>query len=443
MTSTENSHTLQPDRRPIPPPPCWRPDEKGGPFGSGVLRECDGGLGLALWLGLRRVWTWCEAAPRRRRKLGTADTADRRDHWQSAKSAAPELSPPLCTLELLARTPGDVSPAQLSGACDAIHRWADDQGLLDTAVHFAEAAARAWPESAERACSAGRICRRAALPQRSAAWFFRAYPLALANGDREQAVRALLGYGALMKDLGRLSEARILFRRAARRAARTGRRRQAAEAYHDLMALSAEGGDLQEVQAYAGRALDLYPLHSPRLPYLAHDFAFVLMRRRLYTVAYPLLEAFLRVVPGRNLLPGLGTFAWAAAGCGLPNRFEDAERRVLQILAEDEEYAAAACLHLAEGARLLQRWPRAASHARAALAAAQRRQDAALEREAHELSAAIATRVRVPPADEGLGPEIHAIIRQFRVRLRKVAPPQPAETRGQAPHAPPARSAAG
>lgn len=422
MSPTEKPCT----RRPIPPPPYWRLDEHGGPFGSAVLRECNGALGLVLWLGLRRVWTWCEAAPHRRRKIGKAASAESRDGWDAAKSAAPELSSPLSTLELLGQAPGDISPVQLSEACDEIHRWAEYHGLLSTAVHFAEAAARAWPENTERANSAGRICRRAGLSQRSAGWFFRAYPLALRNKDREQAIRALLGYGALMKDLGRLPEARSLFRRAARRAARTGRRRQAAEAYHDLMALSAEDGKLHEVEAYASRALDLYPLHGSRLPYLAHDFAFVLMRRRLYAVAYPLLEAFLRVVPSRNLLPGLSTFAWAAAGCNLPNRFDDAERRVLQLLADHEDCAAAAYLHLAEGARLLERWTKAENYARTALAEAQRRQDAALEREAHALNAAIASRMRVPPAAEQLGADVHAIIRQFRVRLRKVPLPKPA-----------------
>jgi hypothetical protein len=146
------------------------------------------------------------------------------------------------------------SAAEVGSACQTVSQWAEANDRKETQVHFAELAARADPENPALANAAGRVCREAGLYDR---------------------------------------------------AELTGRRRLAAEAHHDLLTLAAERVNLAEVFEHAAATIELYPLNRPRMPYLAHDFAFVLIRNRLYSIALPLFESFLKVIPPHDLLPGL------------------------------------------------------------------------------------------------------------------------------------------
>ena len=263
---------------------------------------------------------------------------------------------------------------------------------------------------------------------RASVWFERGFRLAVQQGNRSESVRALLGQGALMQECGRLDEAQRWFIRAARRAARTGRKKRAAEARHDLMALAAERGDFPAMVEHARVAVELYPLRHQRLPYLAHDFAFALLRQGSYPLALALLKAFVRVVPRRHSLPGLASFAWAAAGRGALPRYADAERRALQQIAVDDQQAAASLVILAEAACAARHWERAERHAIAAVEAAQRLNQQRYERDAHALIEAIRQRTSILPAPsdaqvpEALQDEVQALVRHLLVRVRRWKP---------------------
>jgi tetratricopeptide (TPR) repeat protein len=401
-------------------------DAHGRPEGWPVLDDVDGALGLTLWRALRAVWTWVDTLPERRGGLSQEPTREVRERFAYAVVEAPELTSALGTFVLLTSHADMVDPGQLAQACRAVYEWAENRSLVETAIHFAEAAARV-SDKPEAANIAGRMCRRGALDERSAAWFARAFRLAVREREKGETLRALLGYGALLRDLGRYDEARAMFERAARRAARTGRLRQAAEAHHDLLAIAAELGSYSDAERHARLAGKLYPVHHARFPYLVHDFAFVLVRQQSYTAALALLEDLLRVEwrPSEWLLVW-STTTWAAAGSARVHFHDRAEHEVLQLIGMHEEYASAAYIHLAEGARHLGRWERAERYVTAAGDAARRRKDAALEQEARALQGVIAAREPAPREKEPQSADrTQMLARWLANRLRRWRAPKP------------------
>lgn len=409
----------------IPPAPVWRVERNGGPFGTSVVSEVEEPLSYVLWLSLRFVSVWAGCPPERRWRLGQRSKPARIERWVSAAQQAPELSVALDCFAKLIRRPSSVTDSEVAAQCEAVHLWADDRGYKETALHFAEAAAFADPEEPRFANIAGAACRRAGFMNRAAIWINRARSLAV--GNPTQRIRSLLAMGALMKETGRYPEAEKAFLRAAKAATRKNRRRQAAEAHHDLLLLTAEQGRLDEAEQHAVLATDLYPLKHSRLPYLAHDLAFALVRHGYYSNALPLLEAFVRSIPQSQLLPGLSTLAWAAAGNGLVHRFTEVEQRVLEIADPEHEYAPASFIHLAEGAWLLGLWERAEHHARTAVEAAAIRQDPTLVEEARTLVATI--RRRDPPAQSPapVSRQLTTLSRHLTARLRRWKTRQPLE----------------
>ncbi|HEU4559857.1 MAG TPA: hypothetical protein VFS20_18555 [Longimicrobium sp.] len=387
-----------------------------------VLTNLEGALGLVLWRAVRDVLLWAEAAPESRATLFEPMTQDVRDRYAVARTEAPELSGALGTFALMQSAPSVADPAHVASACHQVYRWADKRSLMGVAVHFAEAAALAEPDRAAWAVDAGWICRRANegdMLARSAAWYQRAFSLAVRTKHRRDSIRSLTGYGALMKDLGDVEEARTAYLRAARRAARTGRKRHAAVAHHYLFALAAESGTFAEALEHAGRALTLYPLHDVRVPALAHDWAFLLVRNHVHRHGLALL---LRTSPlmeqPAELLLVFSTTARAAGGARRPERFGNAERAVLEMVGLYPEYAAASFVNLAEGARALGEWGRAEAYLRTALDVARQRKDAEPERVARELLQAVERRETPPPAT-GPDDETAALTRRFAARLTR------------------------
>lgn len=167
--------------------------------------------------------------------------------------------------KLLARDQ-TVNESEIADACARVAEWADDNWKAATAFQFAELAAKAQPSNPQRALYAGRVCRGMGFFDRANVWFERGFRLAVQQGNRSEIVRALLGQGALMQECGELDEAQRWFIKAAR----TGRKKRAAEVRHDLMALAAERGDFITTVQHARAAVDLYPLRHHRLPFLAH-----------------------------------------------------------------------------------------------------------------------------------------------------------------------------
>lgn len=405
----------------ITPAPPWRLEMEDGPGGIDVLRDVDGEPGVTLWRALRDVHLWATTPAEQRTGAfpGPAVTAWVRERHQLAAAAAPEIAPELETLVRVAATPHLVDVAHLAAALWRVATWAEGRSSIATAAHFAEAAAHLDPLSPGPANDAARLCRRAGLPGRSAAWYERGYRLAVRVRSRRETLRALLGFGGLLHALGSHEDARPFFVRAARRAARTGRLRQAAEAHHDLLLLCAELGRYPEAEEHARRALALYPQAHPRVPHLVHDFAFLLVRQRHHVQALALLEQLARRMERpEDLALVWGSLAWAAAGAGSRERFHEAEERTVQLLgAAHLEHAPGALLHLAEGARAVWEWERAGAHARAAADLAVTRQDAALQREAGELLELIDERRPPEPLEPVAGAAAEVLARRLARRL--------------------------
>jgi hypothetical protein len=168
-----------------------------------------------------------------------------------ATQEVPELKGAFETFAALRESPAEIAPARVGSACRAVAAWAEERSLITVAAHFAEAAAYADPEGLECANDAGRLCRRAALNERAALWFDRAFYAARRLKRRREMIRALLGYGSLAKNVGRMDAALDAYERAARLARRTRRRKQAAEAYHDLLAITAEIGPFEHAEMHA------------------------------------------------------------------------------------------------------------------------------------------------------------------------------------------------
>jgi hypothetical protein len=163
---SESPAGASPRRRlsPVPPMPSARQPE----LILAELRDEDGAYGF--WRILTDITLWCSA--------GTED----RDQLFSEQDV-PALSLPL-ELQLAESAfrelwnPGDPSRAELAAACAAVWEWAESLGYAEVALQFAEAAARLDPETASRASTAGRLCRRKSERVRGTMWFRRAVRLA-------------------------------------------------------------------------------------------------------------------------------------------------------------------------------------------------------------------------------------------------------------------------
>jgi tetratricopeptide (TPR) repeat protein len=348
---------------------------------------------------------------------------------------APQLIEPFGTFAFLLRAPGKIESARLAEACHYVHTWAEGHSLLVTGVHFAEAAATVAPDDSAYANDAGWMCFRAGFYERAETWYNRGYGLAVRvrhqnlTVSRDQSIRALLRLGILKQSLGKHDAAKELFDRAARRAERTGRRPLAAKASHDLMSYMADLGTYEEAERYASQALDLYALDVPRVPVLAHDYGFLLVRFSQYLHAVPLLQ----LAVARIQFPEIQTLAWgtlarAAAGAGRRELFEEARSKALSLVGLHQDFAPAVFVNLGEGARTLKEWDKAETYAALAVEAARERQQPLAEHVALGLLDEIAARQLETPDESPVNAErVQLLTRRFLARLRKWKTPDSLE----------------
>jgi tetratricopeptide (TPR) repeat protein len=393
----------------IPPPPL--PLDR-----LPVLKQVESAAGLVLWRALMDVSLW-SAAPAERRSLFHPPNAHVRERLAYARAETSELAPAIGTFALLLQAPELVDATQVADACAFVHEWADARGLVLTALLFAEAAARAEPDNPVRANLAARSARRALEFDRAGTWHLRAYKLAVRAHDDREKVWALLGYGSTMKTMGQSAEARRFFHRGARAAKGTGRRKESALAHHNLADIAVEAGKYRLAEMHANAALSLYPHDHPRIPALAHDFAFALLRQHHYSAALYLLERVVPLIrrPEEQALV-LSSLAWAAGGAGRVRRLEEAERTAVELVGIFPDFAFGVFLHLAEGWRACSDWERADRYAEAARLAAERQQEPHLAREAADLREIIRQRQgaagEAPPA-----PRTKSVLRGLANRL--------------------------
>lgn len=397
--------------------PGWRTEWE-------VLEDNGGTVGLVLWEALRdvRLWTRAERRPR----LFRRPSREHRARLEAAPVAEPALADALRTFAELVDAPAIVEPAKLAEACGEVYSWAEARALLDTAAHFAEAAAlvdaavaRSDPTAAERANMAARTCRRAALSSQSAMWYQRGHGLAVRAGADEQAIRAMIGYGGLMYGLGRYDRARRFLNRAARRARNTGRTREAAEAEHDLLTIASELRLFHMGELHARTALRDYPIHHPRIPFFVHDVAYLLVVNGAYSPAIPLVRASIRAM-GRPQDPILawGTLARAAAGAGRLDLYRRARGTALKLAGEYPEHAAATLRSVAYAAQHAGEWEIATDAAAKGVEAAEARDEQDVARTCRELLADItARRPGTPEIEVPATSYIESLVRDCVIRL--------------------------
>jgi hypothetical protein len=387
------------------------------------LESGNDAIDLALWQLLRDVLLWARTPVDERVRLFDPPGRALRQRIVEAAEAAPLLADPLAALARLRLETGE-SAAFIASACDRVYEWAERSGLIRIATHFAEASAYADPGSPVWACRAGYMTRTTGGMEmfiRSETWYSRGYLIAVQRGNDDAAIRALVGTGALAKDMGQYGRARHFYMRAVRRALRRSRDRQAAVVLHYSFALAIETDHVRLAVRDANAALRYYPLHDERIPAFAHDVAYLLIRNNHYGTALRLVDGLGDRAEGFSIMGSLyGITARAAAGAGFGGSYFAASDAALNIAQINEECAGAVYVNLAEAARILRRWDEAREHASAALAVARRRMDVEVERLAAELLRRIEQREPPPPASEPLpDTPIGTLARRLAARLKR------------------------
>jgi tetratricopeptide (TPR) repeat protein len=414
--ASSNPHPRTRWDRVIPPAPPQRA------FFS-VLSSGNDAIDVALWQVLRDVLLWARTPESERHLLFDPLSPAIRKRLAEAADAAPLLADPLAALARLRTAPGEI-PVQVAKACQLVTDWAERGGLLAVAIHFAEASAYADPMTPQWAVRAGYLCRLSGgldMFARSEVWHSRSYIIAVRKNNMDVALRALASAGALMQAMGRHGPAWRLYWRAARKARRSGRYRQAAVALHNSYYLAAMTGHIRVAVRDANAALRYYPIHDERLPALAHDVAYLLVSKQHYRTALRLVDGLGDRVGGVWAMGMLyGITAWAAAGAGFGGSYFEASEAALDIARINDQCAGAVYLALGQSARILGRWEEAAEHASAALTVGRRRADGEVERLAGELVGQVERREPPPPASElEPGAPLATLARRLAARLRR------------------------
>lgn len=407
-----------PKPRVIPPLPAWPRRE------AAILAEVtDPAVAAELWLQLRHVRDWLEARDVAD-ELFPAPTPRVLARRAQAVEAAGELEDALAAFHALTDAPGQAAPQALAAACVAVADWAGESGCGATAAQFAAAATRLDPRSPGCHTVAGLAHRREGDWRAAELYYLRAAHLAREQRNADERVAAHIGLAALWFSRGHPRRARRHLDTATNAATRSGSLWLAGHAQHDLMLMLTECGEYRHAEVAAARAVSLYPLNDPRLPYLAADFAFLQIAQHLYAESVPILERFAGLVaePAQQVI-GLGLLARAYAGAGRAHDYRRTRDRVAALIAVYPQDGPAAFYHLAEAARCLGAWDEARGLAGRALDGAEARGDASVASHAWALLARIEARELPdhPPLADGAGSR-RATAHALSVRLARWNP---------------------
>jgi tetratricopeptide (TPR) repeat protein len=347
--------------------------------GLGVLDEVTGERGLVLWQSLRDALLWAEAQEDERTALFAMDSERSRMAMILATQPSPELEEPLGVLARMLAEPERIPEEVVALACRRVSQWADDEGLLTTALAFAQATATVTPGDPAASFAVGKLARRRAEYARAETWYRRTIALARQIGDWATYSQAFLGLGSMYQQRGNLPAARRFLVRSMRAAQRNSLHSIEGMALHDLFAVSGEAERYADAHQYARAAYEAYGPHHPAIPRLAQDVAYWWLSQGHFAEALPVLESVLPHFPQPgDRMTVLGSIARAAGGLGQRDRFRDtweAAHDLLRSAAADER-AAQGLLDMAHGAASLGLWDKAETAAREALATGSRRNEA-------------------------------------------------------------------
>ncbi|HEU0015000.1 MAG TPA: hypothetical protein VFQ45_15030 [Longimicrobium sp.] len=356
--------------------------------GLGLLEEVTGETGLVLWQSLRDVLLWAEAQDDERAALFTPDAETARMAMILAAGLDAEVEEPLGALARLLSRPEATPEELVSLACRRVAQWGDGQGMLATALAFAQAAATVTPGDAAAAFAVGKLARRRAEYARAETWFRRAVALARQSGDWATYALSFIGLGSLSRQRGNLPASRRFLVRAVRAAKRNSLHAVEACALHDLFGVAVEAERVEEAQELARAAFEAYGPGSDLLPRLAHDVAYWWITQGNFSRAVPVLHSVLPHLDEQPIrLMTMANLARAAGATGDREGFRTAWDRAFDLLRDGsvDETAAQALLELAHGAASLSLWDRAESAAREALEIGSRRNEAKIRLTAESL----------------------------------------------------------
>lgn len=407
----------------VPPAPGWpRPEWR-------LLAECGPVLGVTLWQLVRDVVLWAQVPPGDRAGLFRPLAAANAERLSRAAAEAPELAEPLRELTMMVATPGRAEAARVAEACERVLVWAELRGMRETALQFAEAAARVETDTSLRSKLAGRLCRRVHDHPRATLWYRRAARLARLRGNEAEFAFAQLGLGGVALDQGNLDEAENFFWRAARAALRQGRTSVAGAAHHDLLGVLIAAGRYEEAVQHAERAVQFYPTRHPRIPNLTYDIGFLWMQLGYFSSAIYLFEKILPWFENRPLrVLVVAALARSTAAVHDRIRFERALTQTLRLVEDGADMAAASLYHISEGARYFEQWDRAGLWARQALEEADRTSNESVRIAAAQLLSILPLRTQGPddivPAE---GDQVDRITSRVLKKFAKQPAPENSE----------------
>lgn len=241
--------------------------------GAHVLAEIPDDLGVLLWRTLRDVTLWADTPAEARANLFTADSAVRR----LERIAAVEIPAPIAayvdTINGLFTVAGGADAEMLTICCLEVATWARREGLVQTAVAFAQAGALASPQFSEAALHTGIAASAAGQEPRAETWLRRAVGVARRAREFATYAAALVELAELHARRGEMDRAEHGYRWAYRAARRARERRTRLRAAHGLFRLARTRGDDPAAADFAAAALRAYRRDTEGGPDVLLDLA--------------------------------------------------------------------------------------------------------------------------------------------------------------------------
>lgn len=359
-TSRNKAAALRVPRRWRTPPPLTRGAES--LEGMEILREVGGEVGVLLWQAYRNVMFWSTTDEGERGHLFSPRAGERRREELDDARVPAELTGALDAVAAMLASPDGTGGSEVADACTAIARWAEEEGHMNTALAYTQAASVASPRNARLALAVGQLARRRAELARAETWFRHTIMVARQIGDWEAYSRAYIALGNMFVARGNFPGAHRMHIKALRAARRKGMPQIQGMALHDLFVIADETGRDEQAEEYARQACRAYGPRHPSLPALAHDIAYFWMQRGHFARALEVFQSLEHHFTNpwqRALL--LANIARAAAGTGNRDLFRKAWTQVSRMTKDPEvqPVVANATLELAFGAALLSEWDRA------------------------------------------------------------------------------------
>ncbi len=359
------------------PPPLTRGSES--LEGMEILREVGGEVGILLWQAYRNVMFWAAAEQGERGRLFSAEAGRKRQADLAEARISDELAGPLASFGEMLTAPDSTSGEAVAQACTGIAKWAEQQGHLNTALAYTQAASVAAPRNARLALAVGKLARRRNEMARAETWFRHTVMIARQIGDWDSYSRAYIALGNMLVRRGNFPAAHRMHIKALRAARRKGLQQVQGMALHDLFVIATETGRPSHAEDFARQAYRAYGPSHPSVPALAHDVAYFWMNQGHFARALPIFESVLPHFSDPSVrFVVQAHIARAAGGSGDRTTFRRYWTECIRIAKEPfaRPVAADALTELALGASSLNEWDRAEQASTRAIEIAQETGDA-------------------------------------------------------------------